>query len=55
MQSPHRTEDAETETKKTKDKKIPNNKEKLEDTQRIKIIKMNDKNSDQVTSDYYFG
>ena len=55
MQSPNRKEDTETEIKKTKEQHIPNNNKKLEDTQHIKILKMDEKDSDQITSDYYFG
>ena len=55
MQSTHSKEDTETEIKKSKEQPIPNSKKKLADSQHIKILKMDEKDSNQVTSDYYFG
>jgi len=55
MQSTHSKEDTETDIKKSKEQPIPNSKKKLADSQHIKILKMDEKDSNQVTSDYYFG
>ena len=55
MQSTHSKEGTETEIKKSKDQPSSNSKKKLADSQHIKILKMDEKDSNQVTGDYYFG
>ena len=55
MQSPNSKEETETEIKKTNENKIPKNQKTDEDPQHIRNLKLDKKDSGQVTSDYYFG